>query len=289
MLLRTGSRLATKRWYSNSGTTASELEHFSQLASSWWDVQGPQRILHKMNLLRVDYIRDTLKSYSHTGSQPGYSLDLLPQSERAKYQHTTDEPSFKNMKTLDVGCGGGIMSESLSRLSFVKSVLGIDLSEDVLEVARNHQKQDPKLLEGDKLQYELKDLKDVQTTEPYDMITMFEVLEHVKSPSEMLRQGIDRLTPGGWLFLSTINRTPISWFTTIFIGEDVLNIVPKGTHTWSKYINEHELRGWISEQPDIDFVRSDGCIYIPGNGWKLTNECSIGNYFMALRKKEAAN
>jgi polyprenyldihydroxybenzoate methyltransferase/3-demethylubiquinol 3-O-methyltransferase len=262
-----------KRW--NSSTSASELKHFGELASSWWDVRGPQRILHKMNLLRVDYIQDTLKA--HSKERPGYSLDLLPESERQKYLQGGEQ---QLMSALDVGCGGGIMSESLARLGFVKEVLAIDLSKDVLEVAKSHQRQDPAI--QNKLEYQLKELKEVEGK--FDMITMFEVLEHVTSPPEMLRLAIDRLKPGGWLFLSTINRTPVSWFTTIFMGEDVLRIVPRGTHTWSKYINEHELREWVVEQPDVQAVRSDGCLYIPACGWQLTKDHSIGNYFMAIRK-----
>jgi polyprenyldihydroxybenzoate methyltransferase / 3-demethylubiquinol 3-O-methyltransferase len=137
---------------------------------------------------------------------------------------------------------------------------------------------------ANKLDYKLQGIEDVQET--FDMITMFEMLEHVPDPSGVLGKAVKLLNPGGYLFLSTINRTPVSWFTTIFMGEQVLKIVPSGTHTWSKYINEYELREWVKDQNEIEFVRSDGCLYVPGNGWRLTENKSIGNYFMALRRRE---
>uniref|UniRef100_A0A060T7Z8 Ubiquinone biosynthesis O-methyltransferase, mitochondrial n=1 Tax=Blastobotrys adeninivorans TaxID=409370 RepID=A0A060T7Z8_BLAAD len=276
--LHNGSR--ARRLLSTS-TSESELKHFAELASSWWDVQGPQRILHKMNLLRVDYIRDTLQNYDNSsGQMPGYSLDLLPAEEKQRILNSAKEK--QGMNILDVGCGGGIMSESLARLDISKQVTGIDLSPDVLGAAKAHQQQDPTL--SAKLTYKLSSLEEVEGK--FDMITMFEVLEHVDSPAHMMRSAVDRLNPGGWLFLSTINRTPVSYFTTIFMGEHLLKIVPKGTHTWSKYINESELREWVDDQADVQFVRSDGCLFVPCVGWQLTPwNHTVGNYFMALRRR----
>lgn len=262
----------------SSSSSADELAHFAQLAKSWWDVQGPQRILHKMNLLRLDYIRDTLVANSGS-SKPGYSLNLLPEAAKRKYAAENEVPN--DLNALDVGCGGGILAESLARTNIVRHVKGIDLSPEVLEVAKLHSQQDPALT--DKLQYELKGIEDI-SNEKYDLITMFELLEHVREPADVLSKAIDLLNPGGWLFLSTINRTPMSWFTTIFLGEQVLKIVPRGTHTWAKYINESELREWLKDQKQCEFVRSDGCLYVPGRGWKLTSDRSMGNYFMAFRR-----
>ncbi|CAN6633448.1 ubiquinone biosynthesis O-methyltransferase, mitochondrial [Trichomonascus vanleenenianus] len=251
------------------------MSHFAQLADSWWDVQGPQRILHKMNLLRMDYIDSVLSKYSV--KQPGYSPEILPEGV-AKAPLDT----YTDMKVLDVGCGGGILAESLARLPRVSSVKGIDLTPEVIEVAKQHMKRDPVL--GPKLTYHLQELDSV-SEQDFDVVTMFEVLEHVDRPALMLRSALDRTKPGGWVFLSTINRTPIAYFTTIFMGEDVLRIVPKGTHTYEKYINESELREWLLDQSDVEYVQSDGCIYVPTKGWILTLNCSIGNYFMAVRKK----
>lgn len=287
---------------STTGATSDELKHFAELADSWWDVEGPQRILHKMNLLRMDFIQRMLKTNWPTvpnsnyvpepvnGFVPGYSLDLLPSQElksevtnriNAHDNKLFTEPSFE---VLDVGCGGGIVAECLARQSFTKRVRGIDLSSDVLAFAEKHRKTDPVLMK--KLDYRLIELEKLkQYNEQYDMITMFEMLEHVPYPSEVLKEALDILKPGGLMFMSTINRTMVSYFTTIFMGEDVLKVVPKGTHTLSKYINEAELREWFENRNDCDVLASEGCLYIPAYGWKSTGPVQMGNYLMAVRKR----
>lgn len=288
---------------STTGATSEELAHFAQLADSWWDVQGPQRILHKMNLLRMDFIQKMLKNnwpsipnsnyvegQEPSSFVPGYSSDLLPSQELKDEVHRKisahDEQLFTKpqFEVLDVGCGGGIVAECLARQSFTRRVRGIDLSPDVLEVAEKHRKTDPVLVK--KLDYRLIELgKLKENNEQYDMITMFEMLEHVPYPSEVLKEALDLLKPGGLLFMSTINRTAVSYFTTIFMGEDVLKVVPKGTHTLSKYINESELREWFEARKDCDVLSSEGCLYIPAYGWKLTGPVQMGNYLMAVRKR----
>lgn len=289
---------------STTGATSDELAHFAELADSWWDVEGPQRILHKMNLLRVDFIQSMLKNNwttmpnnNHKAAEsdastfvPGYSTDLLPSQElKAKVSKTIEAHEEKlfngpQFEVLDVGCGGGIVAECLARQSFTKRVRGIDLSPDVLAVAEKHRKTDPVLVK--KLDYRLIELgKLKENNEKYDIITMFEMLEHVPYPSEVLKEALDILKPGGLLFMSTINRTPVSYFTTIFMGEDVLKVVPKGTHTYSKYINESELREWFENRDDCDVLSSEGCLYIPAYGWKMTGPVQMGNYLMAVRKK----
>ncbi|CAI5760644.1 unnamed protein product [Candida verbasci] len=281
-----------------TSTSQSEMNHFNSLASSWWDINGPQRILHKMNLLRMDFIQDTVRNNLKLNTTkdeeiyvPGYSLDILPvgikerivQDQEFKKDQLLSETKFN---VLDVGCGGGILSETISRLPFVNKVTGIDLSVDVLEAAKLHMEKDPILAE--KLQYKLSAIEDLPKTDKFDIITMFEVLEHVDYPSKVLLEGLKRLENGGWLFLSTINRDLISWFTTIFMGEHILKIVPIGTHTLEKYINQIEIKNWLEKEPErksnYKVVDTKGCIYIPAYGWKFTNCPDIGNYFMAIRK-----
>lgn len=290
-ILGLGARVPKPRWYSSSAS-AEEIEHFSKLAPSWWDVNGSQRILHKMNLARLDYMRDTLDKYQVTGQTlPGYSLDLLPNTVRQLYTGRHRPPHGSNLldtgklRVLDVGCGGGILSESMARLTGVEHVTGIDLTPDVVEVARLHKSLDP-MLTDDKLQYKLMGIEDVPALESYDLITLFEILEHVDNPSQILTEAMNRLKPGGWLFLSTINRTAVSYLTTIFMGEHILKIVPQGTHTWSKYINEQELRDFVVKQPAWQFVRSDGCTFVPTQGWVFNSQKSMGNYFMAIMKRQ---
>lgn len=277
-----------------TAASADEMSHFNALASSWWDVNGPQRILHKMNLLRMDYINEIVKSHIKLNDGvseedevyvPPYSVDILPKNIRKTILEEQEERrneilEARPLRALDVGCGGGILSESLARLSYIESVKGIDLSEDVLEAARLHQKNDPALLN---LTYELTAVEDLGD-EKFDVVTVFEMLEHVQYPSRVLAEVLSRVDKGGWVFLSTINRDFVSWFTTIFMGEHVLGIVPVGTHTLEKYINESEIRDWVTLQKGFRVVDSRGCVYVPSCGWRFTEHPGVGNYFMAIQR-----
>lgn len=270
---------------------AAEMAHFAELAQSWWDPNGPQRVLNKMNWMRMDYIADTLRETAPKA--PGYSLDLLPTEMRELFK----EPN-KKLKVLDIGCGGGLLSESLARRPYVKSVLGIDVTPEVVQVAKEHKKLDPKLSH---LSYKQSTVEALDSKHKFDIITMFEVLEHLDDPPATLRAALDLLNPGGYIFMSTINRTPISYFTTILVAEHLMKMVPVGTHTWSKYINEAELRQWIDEQSDMDFVSSEGCMFVPGTqswvrfGPRSSDLCGQalnktigkegGNYLFAARKR----
>ncbi|ODQ81877.1 hypothetical protein BABINDRAFT_160107 [Babjeviella inositovora NRRL Y-12698] len=277
------------------------MSHFNALANTWWDVNGPQRILHKMNLLRMDFINETIKAhlplnFDATSPEeevyiPCYNLDLLPENVRnaiLQEQETKRTAMVKTMRlsALDIGCGGGILTESMGRMPWISHVKGIDLSTEVLAVAKSHKELDPMLSE--KVSYELKPVEDIPVEEKYDVVTMFEMLEHVNYPSEVLTQALSRVNPGGWVFISTINRDFVSWFTTIFMGEHVLNVVPVGTHTYDKYINESEIRNWMADTKQgvaqFKVASSKGCVYMPLYGWKFTDSPHVGNYFMAIQR-----
>lgn len=283
-----------------TAATEDEMTHFNALASTWWDVNGPQRILHKMNLLRMDFINDTIKTNLKLNDGtapvdeevyiPPYNVDLLPKP--IKNTIIKDQEDRRNeilsqlkLKVLDVGCGGGILSESMSRLRFIESVKGIDLSNEVIEAAKVHKVKDPSLT---KLNYELTAVEDLPSNETYDIVTAFEMLEHVTYPSRILSEIMNRVNVGGYIFLSTINRDFISWFTTIFMGEHILRIVPVGTHTLDKYINQSEIKDWFEHDPErlesFKVIDSKGCIYLPACGWKFTSNPNVGNYFMAIQR-----
>ncbi|CEP24850.1 COQ3 [Cyberlindnera jadinii] len=283
--------VSAKRLHSHlTSSSSDELSHFNELAKTWWDVSGPQRILHKMNLLRMDFIQEMLRSYVPIPPEtdiyvPGYSLDLLPSeiSQQIVHEQETyrdEQLKQANLRALDIGCGGGILTESLARLNYIKSVVGVDLSPGVLEAASFHKSLDP--ITERKITYELKPVDQVH--EKYNVVTMMEMLEHVDYPAEVLIQALDKVEVGGWLFLSTINRDLISYFTTILVAEHLIKIVPKGTHSFDKYINSKELVDWIGKRPGFEVVSVRGCMYVPFKGWVFCGDGTTGNYLAAVRR-----
>ncbi|KAH6618056.1 S-adenosyl-L-methionine-dependent methyltransferase, partial [Chaetomium sp. MPI-SDFR-AT-0129] len=218
----------------SSSVNETEISHFSALASSWWDPHGPSRPLHLMNPLRHDFIRSCLDS---TPPPPSSSTD----------------GTTAGLRYLDVGCGGGIFAESAARLPTTHSVTAIDPSPTILAVARAHAKRDPALssMKQPKLQYLPTPIESLplpaSPSHRFDIVTLFEVIEHVDYPAAFLERVGQFVKPGGWLVLSTMARTPMSWFTTIFVAENVLGMVPRGTHDWSKYVNEGEMREFFAE------------------------------------------
>lgn len=276
----------------STSTSDDEIHHFQQLAPTWWDTWGSQRILHKMNLARLDFIQRILRNeikienkdiyipgFNHREHLPAYVSKAI---EKDIFKEVNSILAQKKFDALDIGCGGGILSESLARLPFVQSVTGIDLTPECIEVAKEHALKDPSI--KDKIFYKLLPLEKVHGQ--YDIVTMFEMLEHVNEPSEILSQAWKKLKPDGIMFLSTINRDPISWFTTIFMGEHILKVVPKGTHHLDKYINSSEIEEWFQQNvaEKYQILETKGTMYLPVNGW-IEHDCAnVGNYFMAIKK-----
>lgn len=193
---------------------------------------------------------------------------------------------------LDVGCGGGIFAESAARLQATKRVCALDPSKEVIAVARRHACNDPLFAERGRLVYFNKTVEQMSVPESqcdlFDVVTLFEVLEHVAYPSAFLHSCLPFVKPGGWLIMSTIARTWTSWFTTKLIAEDVAGLVPRGTHEWAKYINPSELRIWFERQEgwgDNGGTKVLGAIYAPGLGWySVPGAENWGNYFLGVRK-----
>ncbi|KAI4190111.1 MAG: hypothetical protein LQ346_004981 [Caloplaca aetnensis] len=262
-----GSKSLRSYATSTSSVNPTEISHFNALASTWWDPYGSSRLLHLMNPLRHDFISSCHALKPHSSPQ-------------------------KNFRYLDIGCGGGIFAESAARLSKVASVTAIDPSMEVIEVAKQHARKDPILQQPGRLEYLNQAIEDLEVPrspeEMYDIVSLFEVIEHISRPAPFLENCLPFVKPGGWLVLSTIARTWTSWVTTKVVAEDIVGLVPKGTHDWSKYINEDELRSFFAAQKGWGInggTKALGCIYVPGLGWKMVSGGEQwGNYFFGIRR-----
>lgn len=284
----TGSRFKT------TSASKDEVDHFQELAPTWWDVNGAQRILHLMNNSRVDFIQRIVKQSVKVQDPdtyiPGFQHgDFFPQQVSKGIEDDLEVKISNKLENcrfdvLDIGCGGGILAECLARLPITRHVTGVDLTPDVIKIAREHAAKDPAL--NGKLEYRLQALEEVDGK--YDLVTCFEMLEHVDVPAEILKHAWMRLKPQGILFLSTINRDLVSWFTTIFMGEYVLKVVPIGTHHLNKYIKSSEIKEWFREnEPHVhEILDTKGVMYRPFNGWAEHDCADIGNYFMAIKKSD---
>ncbi|KAI4221610.1 MAG: hypothetical protein L6R36_006787 [Xanthoria steineri] len=252
---------------SSSSVNPTEVSHFNALASTWWDPYGSSRLLHLMNPLRHDFISSCHALKPHSTTQEG-------------------------LRYLDIGCGGGIFAESAARLPNTATVTAIDPSTDVIEVAKQHARKDPILQKPGRLEYFNKAVEDLEVPqlpkEQYDVVSLFEVVEHISTPAIFLRSCLPFVKPGGWLILSTIARTWTSWLTTKVVAEDVTGLVPRGTHDWSKYINEHQLRAFFEAQDGWGTnggMKVLGCVYVPGIGWRMVAGGERwGNYFFGIRR-----
>lgn len=223
-----------------------ELAKFQDLASRWWDPDSEFKPLHQINPLRLEWI-----------------------SERANLQGSS---------VLDVGCGGGILSESMA-LAGAK-VLGIDLAEAPLSVARLHAMET-----GATVEYRAISAEDcaAQMPEQFDVVTCLEMLEHVPDPASTVAACARLVKPGGKLFFSTLNRNPKSWLFAIVGAEYVLRLLPKGTHEWQKFIKPSELDGYCrSAALSVDEII--GLTYNPvTKRYKLENDVDV-NYMIAASK-----
>ena len=223
-----------------------ELAKFNSLASRWWDTEGEFGALHEINPLRLDWIRQYVR--------------------------------LAGSKALDIGCGGGILTESMSACD--ATVIGIDMAEAPLAVARLHQHES-----GIEVDYRQSTAESLAAEEPgqYDVITCLEMLEHVPDPSQVIRSCAELVKPGGHVFFSTINRNPKSFLFSIVGGEYLLNLLPKGTHEYEKFIRPSELEQWAREA-GLKLQASIGMHYNP-----LTKEYSLGsnldvNYLMYYQR-----
>jgi 2-polyprenyl-6-hydroxyphenyl methylase/3-demethylubiquinone-9 3-methyltransferase len=226
-----------------------EIAKFSELAHRWWDPESEFRPLHQINPLRLDWI-----------------------DQRA---------SLRGKRVLDVGCGGGILSDAMARRG--ADVLGIDLSTKALRVASLH------ALEANtpSVRYREVSAETLAAESPseFDVVTCMEMLEHVPDPLSVVSACASLVRPGGWLFFSTINRNPKSFLFAIVGAEYVLKLLPKGTHEYAKFIKPSELAGYCREA-GLDVNESCGLEYNPlTRRYRLSGDTSV-NYMLACRRSE---
>jgi 2-polyprenyl-6-hydroxyphenyl methylase / 3-demethylubiquinone-9 3-methyltransferase len=224
-----------------------ELAKFSALASKWWDPNSEFRPLHEINPLRLNWIDERV--------------------------------GLKGKRVLDVGCGGGILAESMARRG--ADVLGIDLADKSLKVAELH-----KLETGvNNVNYRFVSAEQLATEEQetFDVVTCLEMLEHVPDPAQTIQACANLCKPGGWLFFSTINRNPKSFVFAIVGAEYVLNLLPKGTHEYKKFIKPSELAQY-ARLSTLDFSEIIGLVYNPlTKVYRLARDTDV-NYMVACRK-----
>jgi 2-polyprenyl-6-hydroxyphenyl methylase/3-demethylubiquinone-9 3-methyltransferase len=224
-----------------------ELEKFSALAARWWDPDSDFKPLHAINPLRLDWIRQAV------GSLAGKRI-------------------------LDVGCGGGILAESMAAEG--AEVTGIDLAEKSLKVARLHG-----LESGIKVEYRAVPVESLAEEQPsrYDVVTCMEMLEHVPDPASVVRACATLVQPGGWVFFSTLNRNPKSFLYAIVGAEYLLRLLPRGTHSYENFIKPSELTA-AARAAGLQPVKIVGMTYNPlTQVYALSADAAV-NYLMATRK-----
>ncbi len=226
-----------------------ELAKFSDLAHRWWDPNSEFRPLHQINPLRLDWI-NTLAS-------------------------------IKDKQILDVGCGGGILSDAMARAG--ATVTGIDLAGKSLKVAQLHalESQTPNVSYREISAEALA----AETPAQFDVVTCMEMLEHVPDPASIVKACATLVKPGGWVFFSTLNRNPKSFLFAIIGAEYVLNLLPKGTHEYARFIRPGELAAHC-RAADLDLQATKGLQYNPiTRRYWLDGDTSV-NYMMATRLPE---
>jgi 2-polyprenyl-6-hydroxyphenyl methylase/3-demethylubiquinone-9 3-methyltransferase len=227
-----------------------EIHKFGSQAERWWDITGEFKTLHAVNPLRMQFIR----AYAQV----------------------------EGRRVVDVGCGGGILSEGLARLG--GEVLGVDLSADLLEVADLHG-----LESGVQVSYRKISAEKLAEEQPaaFDIVTCMEMLEHVPDPVSIVKACARMVKPGGKVFFSTLNRHPKAWLLAIFAAEQVLRMIPKGTHDFKTFIKPSELGRWAREA-GLELLGLEGVSYNP-----LTEQFSLGrdidvNYIAAFARPHEA-
>ena len=232
-----------------------EIEKFSKIAEEWWNPDGKFKPLHKFNPIRIQYIKDNIVK--------DFNIKSL------------NKP-FKNIKILDIGCGGGLLSEPMCRLG--ASVVGIDASTKNIKVAKLHAKKN-KL----KIVYKVSSPEELKTKVKFDVILNMEIIEHVEDINFFIKESSKLLRKNGLMFVATLNKTLKSYAFAIIGAEYILKWLPIGTHDWEKFVKPDDLIK-ISKKNNLLTKKQDGMKFnILDNSWKVSKDTSV-NYILKLLK-----
>jgi 2-polyprenyl-6-hydroxyphenyl methylase/3-demethylubiquinone-9 3-methyltransferase len=239
-----------------------EVERFSRIAAEWWDPKGKFAPLHRFNPVRLGFIRE--QALARFAREAG------------------ERRPFEGLRLLDIGCGGGLLSEPMSRLGF--AVTGVDASERNIATAAAHAAG-----QGLAIDYRASTAEQLlQAGEPaFDVILNMEVIEHVADPGEFLRTCARLLAPGGLMIVATLNRTLKALALAKVGAEYLLRWLPPGTHDWKKFLRPDEVRGFLAGEP-LEVEGPFGVAYDPFSGrWSRSGDVDV-NYMMVVTRPRAA-
>jgi len=232
-----------------------EIDKFSKIAEDWWNPEGKFKPLHQFNPERIKYIKDnTIKHFNLTNK---------------------DKP-FKNLNILDIGCGGGLLSEPMSRLG--GNVTGIDASEKNIISAKIHAKQN-----NLNISYFCNSPENFKTNKKFDLVLNMEIVEHVEDVNFFIKKSSELLKKNGLMFVATLNRTLKSYIFAIIGAEYILRWLPIGTHEWNKFLTPEELTNF-GQKNSLLVEKIDGMVFNPlSNRWKVSQDCAV-NYIIKFKK-----
>ena len=232
-----------------------EIEKFSQIANEWWNPEGKFKPLHKFNPIRIKYIKDNIIKH--------FKLPL-------------NEKPLKKIKILDIGCGGGLLSEPMCKMG--ANIVGIDASEENIKIAKFHSKKN-KL----KINYICSSPEFLKIKKKFDVILNMEIVEHVDDVNLFINKSSKLLKKNGLMFIATLNKTLKSYVFAIVGAEYVLKWLPIGTHDWEKFLTPEELIK-IGETNNLNIKKLDGMNFnILNDQWKISSDKSV-NYISIFKK-----
>ena len=232
-----------------------EIEKFSKIATEWWDPNGKFKPLHKFNPIRIKYIKDNIIK---------------------KFNLYSSNKPLKTINILDIGCGGGLLSEPMSRLG--ANVVGIDASKKIIEIAKFHAKKN-KL----KINYICASPEILKIQKKFDVILSMEIVEHVEDINFFIKKSSELLKKNGLMFIATLNKTLKSYMFAIVGAEYILKWLPIGTHDWNKFIKPVDLIK-ITKINNLKLEKLDGMNFnLLTNEWNLSSNNSV-NYIAKFRK-----